>query len=308
MAATEQNTQKQIETLQEMAFKALLFQAGNNPGFFKSYPEIPIWEERASVKLLDCVSFGRRREAATYFNAWPGLLVWRGTLTDIAHNTYENIAAFEYAVLVKDSYFVRDVIDLLEVYQGENRHRIVADLIKQFDKYFSEERLAAVTRFINACDAWRTAIRGHIWHEDRYHFVQGIVQAQKRFPAHVLQEYCHPDRSFGRVPEFNESSLPEELSFCHFGTGLSGSLLTEPPGVAGNAALLRAGGKVAWLVAGQAEGIFDRFLAKDCAAMEALDKARTAELLRLRARLLSILTPPNSPESHDDAMPCCAVL
>ncbi|KTD35593.1 hypothetical protein Lmor_1040 [Legionella moravica] len=88
IAATEQNIQEQIEhTLQEKSLKALLPQIEKLPFFFKPIRVIkdmlPIWEDRFA-KLVDCVGYGRRLEAEKLFKVGPGLLLWRGNLTDLA--------------------------------------------------------------------------------------------------------------------------------------------------------------------------------------------------------------------------------
>lgn len=37
--------------------------------------------------------------------------------------------------------------------------------------------------------------------------------AQRELPAHVVHEYCRPDRSFDPCPAINEPTLPRVLTF-----------------------------------------------------------------------------------------------
>lgn len=304
MAATEQNIQEQIQqTLKEKAIKALLPQIGKSPAFFKPNRVIsemlPILEARFA-KLLYCVGHGQRMEAEQLFKAGPGLLLWRGNLTDIAKKTYEDSTVFEYAVKVKDSYFVRKVINFLETYQGKERKEIVADLLEQFDRSFNEERLASVNGFIEASNAWRAAFPNRTWDERDRHFVQDVGEAQAKFPAHILQEYCHPTRSFDPTPQFNEAELPESLDFCNWNSGSTPTLLITSPGVSGNFTLIR--GDALRAAVG---GLWFRVpLEVDCAAVDALDKARTVDLLELRKRLAAVLTVKDSHELHEPALSC----
>lgn len=146
MSATEQDIQtpgRAIFSLGFFAYNALGDAPVKNPGLFKEFPKPCSYavERYASEDLLHCAGFGMRTKAETTFSAYRRSLLWRGKLTDIAKETYEDITAFEYAVMVKDSHFVRKVVDFLEKYQGEDKREIVANLLEQFDRYFSEERL-----------------------------------------------------------------------------------------------------------------------------------------------------------------------
>lgn len=258
---------------------------------------LPVWQERLA-ELLQCAGFGRRQKAETFFRQYPALLTCRGTLTDITQKPYEDITAFEYAVKVKDSYFVKKVVEFLETYQGKDKYEIAADLLKQFDRHFSEERLASVNGFIEASNAWRDAYPERSWDKRNYHFVRDIGGAQAHFEAHILQRYCNLT-PFTPLPKFDEPDLPESLWFYNWSGGRTDSLLITSPGSTGNFALLRRGGRAAGS-AGRSAGVAwtCRLLDIDCAAVDALDKARTTDLLALRARLVSILAPMDSIEAH----------
>lgn len=325
MAAHSDYIQKLIEqekaktygprSLHELAFGAVFPQLPPRLGFFPPHPSIPdsvcssindmlpIWQERLA-RLLDCAGFGRRQEAETLFKEFPALLKCRGTLTDIAKKTYEDITAFEYVVQVKDAYFARKVVDFLETYQGEDKMELAADLLKQFERSFSEDSLSSVTEFINACKTWFGTYAKQTDEEKERDFVQVVGEAQASFEAHILQEYCHPDRSFIPTPKFNEPDLTEFLSIYNPKSFRRISLLTTSPGVTGNSALLRGNSDEPILGGGGAGWMVAVFVEIDCDAMDALDKARTADLLALRGRLVSIVTPVGSLELHAHTPGC----
>ena len=48
--------------------------------------------------------------------------------------------------------------------------------------------------------------------------------AQREMPVHVLNEYCHPDRSFYPLPEFNEEILPRSIKFFNITTSSEAAL------------------------------------------------------------------------------------
>ena len=62
----------------------------------------------------------------------------------------------------------------------------------------------------------------HPWtmEQSRNHWRLQVGSAQLILPAHVINEYCRPDRSFFPCPTFNEIDLPREgVSNWHVATG-----------------------------------------------------------------------------------------
>ena len=53
-----------------------------------------------------------------------------------------------------------------------------------------------------------------------------IGMAQRDVPVHVINEYCHPSRSFNPTPVFkvNEDTLPRETKYNDYGTSIVGNL------------------------------------------------------------------------------------
>ncbi len=63
------------------------------------------------------------------------------------------------------------------------------DYVKGFEKLSDDERVAA-------------------WMK--------VGLAQRNLPAHVIDEYCRPDRSFEPRPSFNESDLPRNGTYYNW--------------------------------------------------------------------------------------------
>ncbi len=134
--------------------------------------------------------------------------------------------------------------------------------------------------------------------------------AQRDLPTHVVNEYCHPYRSFHPLPAFNEKTLPRNLTIYNqeirvpelrdgethaqvafFPLGFSDSW----PGI--NFALIRGGSngtKEQRHSDGGNEGCIGHrggnsdWARMDLAAVSHLDEVRTADLTQSRENLLSI--------------------
>ena len=119
----------------------------------------------------------------------------------------------------------------------------------------------------------------------------GILQ--RDLPVHVVNEYCHPDRSFDPTPEFNEKALPRSLIFynckMHSEQALFPLVVSDTAGLGVNFTLARgmggvhgAGGR--WLAYGMARpGYMDS--QGDLWAISRLDEVRTVDLTRSRENL-----------------------
>ncbi|MGQ3892332.1 hypothetical protein [Legionella sp. CNM-4043-24] len=347
MATTSTETQQQLNetkiySLKDLALRALSPREGKRVGFFHEMkaplpaPMSPLWQEMLA-RLLHCAGFGLREEAATIFKDYPGILLWRGNLTDFSGKTYENITAFEYAVKAKDACFIEHVVCFLEHYSGQHKIALAQELIEQFSGSFNENRLDSVDKFIKAVAEWCKEFPTLFWSEpdatsdsvevqdwDNYvspsyqHIANGYQRcvelvggAQAQFEAHILQRYCNLE-SFYPLPTFNETSLPEQIQIVNWYSEQNEPLIpVMPPGAARTFIIVRAG----WSEGAHTDrvrmGEFEDEIATDpeqtefyddltfdCEALDALDKARTAQLLMLKARLELIIQPENRPETE----------
>ncbi|MDP1602597.1 MAG: hypothetical protein Q8M03_04975 [Legionella sp.] len=179
-------------------------------------------------KFLLHVARGEQVEAENLLKANPGaqFLLQAEPFIDYSGRTF-NCTAFEYAYWAKDTHMCRMLIkhmdnetkremlkkcDAIEkngltyLQQGEvkqSRHFDFTPLINALKNYV--EQFDKRTKNEND-EAWRTV---------------GISQCD--LPAHVVHEYCRPDRSFNEFNEpsfheFNEPSLPRVLAFYNLET------------------------------------------------------------------------------------------
>jgi hypothetical protein len=120
---------------------------------------------------------------------------------------------------------------------------------------------------------------------------------QRDVPAHIAQEYCHPDRSFEEVSEnpslldaTNPNNLVRQLKFYNWDTGANDSWFTRDSyssnsGLGFSFAILRFVAGAAYGRCGVGRGAGRSCSGLDLAAIEAIDKARTDDLKQALANL-----------------------
>ena len=104
--------------------------------------------------------------------------------------------------------------------------------------------------------------------------------AQRDVPVHVINEYCHPERSFDPCPEFNERTLPRAATYYSFITHRDEQLfplvVSDSEGLGVDFSLFRG----TLLLRGWPAPTRGAF--RDLAAISRLDEVRTAELKQSR--------------------------
>ena len=80
-----------------------------------------------------------------------------------------------------------------------SKHFDFAPLIKALDDY------------VKGYEKWSYDERVAAWMK--------VGLAQRDVPAHVIDEYCRPDRSFDPTPDFNESDLPRNGTYYNWQSG-----------------------------------------------------------------------------------------
>ena len=102
-----------------------------------------------------------------------------------------------------------------------------------------EPLISALQRYVDGYDNWA---RTQNWDAMKAAWME-VGLAQRDIPVHVLNEYCHPDRSFNPRPEFNEERLPRNIRFYNFNTGVEGPLfplvISDSSGLGVDFALIR---------------------------------------------------------------------
>jgi hypothetical protein len=188
-------------------------------------------------KFLECVAYGKQEEAEQLLKSVlhgrddkiQNVLLYRGKLTDYSGRTFE-CSAYEYAYWAKDTHMCR----MLQGYMNEETKAKVAIYIDSmchkglsyhqngehhqsthFDFTPFVESLAGMSElckdvivaFRNLPHAEINRVSAH-FEEKAGLLFKSFMKAQMDFPAHVIQEYCHPKRAFSPCPRFDESHFP----------------------------------------------------------------------------------------------------
>jgi hypothetical protein len=143
----------------------------------------------------------------------------------------------------------------------------------------------AYEQYVNGYDAWRAASN---WDALKVAWMN-IGIAQRNVPTHVAQEYCHPTRSFDRLPSFNvdEERLPRVLAVYNWSTRRDA--LWFPLGLAESGVTLMRSNFLR--CAGRLDGMGRQAAEYDLAAITHLDQVRHLDLKVSRDHL----SPPGQP-------------
>jgi SidC N-terminal domain len=258
-------------------------------------------------QFLHAVAKGKRKEAEALLNKTREQTLLRtvGIFTDYSSRTF-NCTAYEYAYWAKDTHMCRMLGDYME---EETKAQMLAriDEMERIDvatgkpvglKYQQNGQTYCSAHFDFA--PLKQALRHYI---DRY-ILRGaykfsvidaawivVGKAQRDLPAHVAQEYCRPNRSFHPTPEFNEETLPEDLTFYNHrkkSNDLWFPLASSNSGLGFDFALLHGHWPLRGrrLVMGTADSpsTLDMVML-DLEAVTRLDEVRTDELTQSRKQL-----------------------
>ena len=254
-------------------------------------------------KFLQYIVYGQQDEAETILKKcndaslntqW--ILNAKQDITDYSGRTFK-CSAYEYAYWAKDTHMCR----MLERHMDENTKAAMLEKVTAIDtvglmyeqrghvvehsKHFDMTPLrTALKNYVNGYDAWDAA--------NNYDAMKAawmlVGLAQRDLPVHVINEYCHPDRSFHPLPAFNENKLPRILTYYNFNTALDVPLL--PLGISGSSglgvdfAVFRGPWpprRVPWCMVPGA-------VALDLEAVSRLDEVRTVDLTQSRENLKPI--------------------
>ena len=217
-------------------------------------------------KFLECIAYGQQDKAeellSDVFKGQPkkiqAALQYQGKFTDYSGRTF-NCTAYEYAYWAKDTYMCR----MLERHMdGETKAYLFARIneIERIDEgtgqpvglayqqgglehrsahFDLEPLISALQRYVDGYDNWE---RTRNWDAMEAAWME-VGLLQRDIPVHVLNEYCHPDRSFNPRPEFNEERLPRNIRFYNFNTGVEEPLfplvISDSSGLGVDFALIR---------------------------------------------------------------------
>ncbi|RUR25887.1 hypothetical protein [Legionella qingyii] len=249
-------------------------------------------------QLLLYVATGKQDKVKKILDMHPELLLKTGTVTDYSGRTFKDISAYEYAYWAKDTHMCR----MLEQYMDPETK---AEMLKRCEaiemngltyikngvehkgsKHFDFTPLKnALKNYLDGYDGW---FETNNWTAIESAWMK-VGIAQRDIPVHVANEYCRKDRAFAPKPEFNERTLPRELTFHNHTTGNKESwfplVISDSSGLGVTFAITRdsedangAGALNAW----------PGDVLLDWEAIDQLDKVRTDDLAQLLENLRSV--------------------
>ena len=296
-----------------------------SPIFKPSSPKIitPIQTTLKVRQFLNLVGWGEQAQAEEQLKQKPELMLQRGYLTDCSGRSWENITALQYAVLALDyhmwtmlSKYISEDVAREQLSDARVVHRLFSTEYPDAKQDAREQikRLEEVAK-LNFEISWKITSSTINWPSlvwqplikalDEYirnynawddtqctnHWCQQVGGAQLILPAHVINEYSHPDR-------------PNGFSMCKSGfwNGKDKDANLPRSGVADwiNNSFYKLGSQFAWLRADCAGGparlyhinTFPRHYPKiDLAAVTELLRSRTEQAQSLVLQLNRNLSP-----------------
>ncbi len=259
-----------------------------------SSPDPKLYQEKVN-QFVQLVAYGKQDEAEAMLMLEHRLVLGRGHCKDHAGRKFTGITGFQYALWARDWHMwemIRGYLDRVDpqsaAIQCQGQETLTSD--QGHGAHFSFEPLIRayytyITQFEALYEADNRRDLNRLW-------VHGVGGAQRDLVAHVVQEYCHPFRSFEPMPDFTARPFPRQLDEGWWsakinGVGLGGTLDQDPD------YLFFGGG--AWRTEENQPGIVFQWLSfwpvLDADAMVILCETRTSQLNDIREELLALAVP-----------------
>ncbi len=168
-------------------------------------PQFTIVQRQGIQQLntfLALVAEGEQDKAEALLQKHPAFGLCPGDVTDLSKRTFKNITALQYALWSLDWHMWTMLLKYIpqkdaaeQIAQSERglwvpQHGVSASW---------QNLLDALQKYIDLCNASK-------WSEAATQWDKQVGSLQRLLPAHVINEYCRPDRSFKPCPDFNSST------------------------------------------------------------------------------------------------------
>ncbi len=158
------------------------------------------------AQFLRLVAEGEQEKAELMLMANSGLALQPGTVIDLSKRTFEHITAFQYAVWARDWHMWTMLLKYLpEEEAALQLHSLEMNGTEHGTHFNLSLLIATLETYSLNCKAWYEA---GDWEELKKQWCTEVGSAQRLLPAHVVNEYCHPNRSFLPIPDFTQGNLP----------------------------------------------------------------------------------------------------
>ncbi len=175
-------------------------------------------KELKTATFLQHVAYGEQEQAEEMLKQDPDLLLQKGNVTDLSGRTFSKITALQYALWALDSHMWK----MLYKYFGDrnNAYEQQQELESSGIEYcittsiqpIREKHFEFIPIEVTLYD-YATHCEGWIYGKCIDYWCKWIGGLQRQFPVHVVNEYCHPSRSFDPYINFNEKLLPRQCNF-----------------------------------------------------------------------------------------------
>jgi len=173
-------------------------------GLIQEYYVAPKEEVTEFLKLI---AEGEQGKAEYMLESNPALALVSGDVTDLSKRTFTGITAFQYAVWALDWH----MWTMIRKYLPDDEAKQQAEGFET-GAWVKNHGVHAQHLLDNLVKALQLTI--DLYNANKYTecdtaWVQQVGGAQLTLPAHMINEYCHPTRSFSPCPNFREmAALP----------------------------------------------------------------------------------------------------
>jgi hypothetical protein len=153
-------------------------------------------------EFLRLVARGEQIEAEAMLKLNHNLALIPGEVTDVSKRKFTNITGFQYAVWALDWHMWTMIRKYLTVKEAEQQAQGF-----ETGPWVIQHGIHA--NWDNLIDALRITVslyKQSNWKEGDKAWIERVGGAQLTLPAHVINEYCHPNRSFFPCPNFRDPS------------------------------------------------------------------------------------------------------
>jgi len=230
------------------------------------------------------VARGKQAQAQFMRKQDSDLVFFKGEVRDYSGRVFKNISALQYAAWALD----RHMWTMLLADLKEDQIEIALEQLEELETNGTEHGaqynfglIAALQKHVNYLNTQGTP--DFSWAEADRLWVEGVGGAQREVPAHVVHEYCRPDRAFDPLPTFKERVLSRGMAFDNWVSGRTDSWFPLVSGRGPSFGFAVYRGVLAREGAG--EGTAAEEASEDLAAIAALCQVRTQELKDLKTDL-----------------------
>ncbi len=153
-------------------------------------------------KFLTLVVEGEQDQAEAMLKSNPDLALVSGDVTDLSKRTFNNITGFQYAVWALDWH----MWTMIKKYLSDECARLQAQGFETGSWVKSHGVHANLNVLIRAYQTTIDLYNAGKYLEGDKAWIQQVGGVQLLLPAHVINEYCHPTRSFSPLPNFRDAA------------------------------------------------------------------------------------------------------